>query len=91
MFWLASRLIIFFYNFFFFRIELEEVKARNSSVETSTASENAAKSLQWLLKSVNEIRTELNQLNSNLNLSGTAQQAEEFNKQINLIQVIICV
>ena len=66
---------------------MEEVKARNSSADTSTASENAAKSLQWLLKSVNEIRAELNQLNSNLNLAGTAQQTEEFNKQINLIQV----
>lgn len=82
---LTSRLMYFFS---FFRSELEEVKARNNSADTSTASENAAKSLQWLLKSVNEIRAELNQLNLNLNLSGTAQQAEEFNKQINLIQVI---
>lgn len=54
-----------------------------------TSSENAVKTLQWLLKSVSNLKADVNQINQGLNVSKTLQHAEEVQKQIHLIQVLI--
>lgn len=53
-----------------------------------TSSENAVKTLQWLLKSVSGLKTDVNQINQNLNVSKSIQLADEVQKQIRLVQVL---
>lgn len=62
------------------------MKTREGS-ERSAASENATKTLHWLLKSVNELRSELDQINLNQNFSGSLHQSEDVKKQMALVQV----
>lgn len=54
-----------------------------------TSAENAVKTLQWLLKSVNNLKTDVNQINQSLNVSKTFQHADEVQKQIHLVQVYL--
>lgn len=53
-----------------------------------TSAENAVKTLQWLLKSVSNLKIDVNQINQSLNVSKSFQQAEEVQKQIHLVQVL---
>jgi hypothetical protein len=54
-----------------------------------TSSENAVKTLQWLLKSVSNLKSDVNQINQNFNVSNTLQHSDQVQKQISLVQVIL--
>ncbi len=54
-----------------------------------TSSENAVKTLQWLLKSVSNLKVDVNQINQNFNVSKTLQHSDDVQKQINLVQVLL--
>ncbi|KAI9564169.1 hypothetical protein GHT06_007907 [Daphnia sinensis] len=79
-----------------FRHELDLLKSKvesligtsEGSVRTArdTSSENAVKTLQWLLKSVSNLKTDVNQINQNLNISKSIQLADEVQKQIRFVQ-----
>ena len=53
-----------------------------------TSSENAVKTLQWLLKSVSNLKADVNSINQNFNFTKTLQNSEELQKQMNLLQVL---
>ncbi len=74
----------------FYRIKVDEVVGKSGgSVRTvrDTSSENAVKTLQWLLKSVSNLKADVNQINQNFNVSKTLQHSDEVQKQINLVKV----
>ena len=52
-----------------------------------TASENAAKTLHWLLSTVNELKTDLVELNQQMNLSQALQQSDDVLKHLHLFKV----
>ncbi|EFX88518.1 hypothetical protein DAPPUDRAFT_310714 [Daphnia pulex] len=71
------------------KIKVDEVVGKSGgSVRTvrDTSSENAVKTLQWLLKSVSNLKADVNQINQNFNVSKTLQHSDEVQKQINLVQ-----
>ena len=75
----------------FYRIKVDDVVGKSEgSVRTvrDTSSENAVKTLQWLLKSVSNLKSDVSQINQNFNVSKTLQHSDEIQKQINLIQVL---
>ena len=55
------------------------------NVETS--SENAAKTLQWLLSSVNELKNDMAQIDRNLNFSAAMQRSERIDQQLDSVQL----
>ena len=55
------------------------------NVETS--SENAAKTLQWLLSSVNELKNDVAQIDRNLNFSAAMQRSERIDQQLDSLQL----
>ena len=65
---------------------METLMARDAPNRT-TLSENTIKTVDWLVKSVTELRSEIDQINSQMNLTGSFQQSEDIGKQISLIQV----
>jgi len=71
------------------RSEMEEVKQLNDDPARNirtTSSENAVKPRQWLMDSVNEMRSEMDQINRKWNLSGIYQHSQQVQNQIRLIQ-----
>ena len=71
---------------------MEEVKQLNDDPARNirtTSSENAVKTRQWLMDSVNEMRSEMDQINRKWNLSGIYQHSQQVQNQIRLIQVKI--
>ena len=72
------------------RGEMEELKQlKDDPVRNlrTASSENAAKTRQWLMDSVSQLRNEMDQINQKWNLSGIYQHSEQFQNQIHLIQV----
>jgi len=62
------------------------LKERNTD---AVSTENAAKTLQWLTQSVEQLRNdinEMNEMNAKWNLSGIYQQSQHVQKQIHLVQ-----
>ena len=57
--------------------------------ETAVQSENMSKTVHWLLKSVSSLKSDVNQINRNANVTGEFQQSEEVQKQIHLLQVTV--
>ena len=66
------------------------MKERNDDEPDATLSpqsENAAKTLHWLLKSVSSLKSDVNQINRNINVTRAFQQSEEVQKKMHLLQV----
>lgn len=75
-----------------FRSQVETIVEKSGSsvrFTRDTSSENAVKTLQWLLKSVSNLKADVNQINQSFNISKTLQHAEEVQKQIHLVQVCL--
>lgn len=49
--------------------------------------DNAGKSLQWLLKTVNQLKDDMNQIGKNINVQTINQLADDLRKQTHIMQV----
>lgn len=59
--------------------------------ETAAQTENTSKTLHWLLKSVSSLKSDMNQINRNVNVTSEFQQSEQVQKQIHLLQVTVAI
>lgn len=70
---------------------MEALKENNrlSRFTRDAPSDNAVKTLQWLLKSVNQLKADVNQINQNINVQAINQFSEDLRKQTHVMQVSI--
>lgn len=91
--WVHKRIVLVNHpdlkrSFLDWRKEFELKKSREvSGSDQNASSENVIKTVQWLTNSLTELRSEIDQINSNLNLTGYMQHSDDVNKQIGFITV----